>query len=204
MNTDNLIKTILKGKNTILLVIVISLLFGIGFEKLRPLQWSMTLPLVISPSGEAPSGEFNYDHYYSLEAIDSMTDSLEEWLKTQGVRETVQAKTKSNFQSATWRWWETNNWSIRKKAPQLIEVGFTTGSEQDAKNLEKSLKEQVGNYLNSYNQSGNPYFNLTNSTSALEFATPHWGYIIFLCFIWGAILGIILVLELENLRKREK
>lgn len=180
------------------------MILGLVFENFRAPSWKTTIPLVISPSGEEENTDFSYDHYYSLQASDTLTDSLEEWLKTPGVRETTQGEAKTLFRSSSWRFWENNNWSVKKKAPQLIEVSFYTKSDKDAGVTEKSLKNKVNDFLASFNQTGKPYFSLTNSTSSVEFQAPRWSIIGLLSIIWGILIGIILVLERENLTQKEK
>jgi LPS O-antigen subunit length determinant protein (WzzB/FepE family) len=202
LESSRLWKIIWEGRRIILVVAIISLVLGLAFENMRSSYWAVTVPLVISPSGEQGNSDFNYEHYYSLQASDTLTDSLEEWLKTSSVRESVQAESKANFHGTSWSFWENNGWSVKKKAPQLIEVTFFTNSDKNAGLIEKSLKNRINEFLTSFNQTGKPYFSLTNSTSSVEFQAPRWSVICLLSVIWGILLGIIIVLERENLRSR--
>jgi len=203
LKSSQLANIIWKGKNVIFIVALVSLILGLAFEKARTPYWRTTVPLVISPEGENNPQEFNYDHYYYFEASDILTDSLEEWLKTPSTKETVQAETKASFRSSGWSFWENNNWSVKKKAPQVIEVSFWTNSSNNAGLTEKALKNKVQEFLSSFNQTGKPYFNLTNSTSELEFGATNWGTVSILSLLWGILIGIILVLEIENLRQKK-
>jgi|GEM_PF-1990244 len=200
IKSSRLWQIIWEGRKIILVITLISLALGLFLEKTRSPYWVATVPLVISPSGEQGSPDFNYEHYYSLQASDTLTDSLEEWLKTPPVREGAQADSKANFRSSSWGFWENNGWSVKKKAPQLVEVTFFTGSDRDAGLIEKSLKNKVNEFLTSFNQTGKPYFSLTNSSSSVEFQAPRWSVISLLSILWGILLGIIVVLERENLR----
>lgn len=204
LKSSQLGQIIWKGQKIILIVTIISLVLGLAFENARSPYWVTTIPLVISPSGEQGSPDFNYEHYYSLQASDTLTDSLEEWLKAPSVRENAQAESKATFRSSSWKFWENNGWSIKKKAPQLVEVSFYTDSEKSSESLDKSVKNKVNDFLTSFNQTGKPYFSLTNSSSSVEFQAPRWSLITFLSILWGILIGIILVLERENVRPKEQ
>ena len=204
LSNSELGKTISKGKKTIFVVLVFSLVLGLVFERARTPNNQITVPLVIAPVGEKETSEFNYDHYYSLEAVDTLTDSLEEWLKSGAVKNEVKNKTKATFRSADWRFLENGNWSVRKKAPQLVEVHFATQSEKDAREVEKALREKASSFLSSLDQMKEPHFNLTNPTSEIEFSAPRWGFITVLSLLWGTILGIILVLAKSEREERKK
>jgi len=204
IKSSRLAQIIWEGRKIILIVALISLVLGLAFEKSRTSAWKATIPIVISTSGEKDTADFNYDHFYSLEASDTLTDSLEEWLKSPSVRQNVQNNAKSVFRSDDWKIWEHNNWKVSKKAPQVIEVSFYSISENGAKETEKNLVIKINEYLNSFNQSGKPYFNLTNSTSEVEFVAPNWTLVIILSLIWGIIIGVFIVLEKENLKIKEE
>jgi len=202
MKSSQLWQIIWEGRKIIVVIALISLALGLFLESTRSPYWVATVPLVISTSGEQGSPDFNYEHYYSLGASDTLTDSLEEWLKTPAVRESAQAESKANFHSSSWSFWEKNGWSVKKKAPQLVEVTIFTGSDREAGLIEKSLKNKVNEFLTSFNQTGKPYFSLTNSSSSVEFQAPRWSVICLLSILWGILIGIIIVLERENLRRR--
>jgi len=204
LKSSQLWRIIWNGRKIILIVSIISLALGLVFENFRTPSWKSTIPLVVSPSGERETADFNYDHYYSYEASDTLTDSLEEWLKTPSTRESAKSESKTPFRSSSWKIWENNNWSVKKKAPQLIEVSFYSKSSKEAEATEKSLKDKVDNFLTSFNQTGKPFFGLTNSTSSVEFQAPQWSIIGLLSLLWGILIGILLVLERENLKQREK
>jgi len=204
LKSSRLLKIIWEGRKIILVIALISLALGLFFESTRSPYWIATVPLVISPSGEQGSPDFNYEHYYALQASDTLTDSLEEWLKTVPVREGAQADSKASFHSSSWIFWEKNGWSVKKKAPQLVEVTFFTGSDREAGLIEKSLKSKVNDFLTSFNQTGKPYFGLTNSSSSVEFQAPRWSVISILSVIWGVLIGVIVVLERENLRSNRQ
>lgn len=197
-------RIVAKDRLTVALVTVFCVLIGIFFEGLRTPAFQTITALIIAPEGQKETTDFNYDHYYSLEAIDSLTDSLEEWLKSPAVLSEAQLTSRSAFRSADWRFWEKNNWKIRKKAPQLIEVVFYTQTESEAKRVENVLKKETEQYLESFNRSGDPHFSLTNPTFALESKVPRYAFIISLSFIWGIILGGLLAIERENLRRERR
>jgi len=205
MNSSQFAKILWNGRKIIIIVAIISLALGMAFERTRNPRWLTTTPLVISPVGEQENTDFSYDHYYSFEASDSLTDSLEEWLKSPPVLEAAQSEAKTSFRSSSWSFWESSNWSVKKKAPQLIEISFYASSEKDAVATEKTLKNRVNEFLASFNRTGKPYFNLTNSSSRVEFQAPSWSLTIIFSLLWGILIGLILVLEKENTsRKNQK
>lgn len=203
LKSSQLGQIIWEGRKIIVIAAVLAVALGVVFESYRAPIWKATVPIVVAPTGEKESADFNYDHFYSLEATDTLTDSLEEWLKNPAVRLQVAEKTKTQFKSRDWRFWENDNWKISKKAPQLIEATFFTQTESSARLIEDNLKARAGEYLDSFNQSGKPYFNLTNSTSAVEFVAPVWSLVIILSILWGSVIGVLIVLEKENLRRKE-
>ena len=183
---------------------VLSLSLGIAFEKIKGSHWNTTVSLVVSPASEKETTDFNYDHYYSLEAIDSLTDSLEEWLKSPGVKNQIKSETKADFRSADWRFFENNNWSVRKYAPQLVEISFSTNTSSSAKEVDKVLRNKVSGFLASFDRMKEPHFDLTNSSSDVDFGAPAWSLVISLSLLWGLIFGIILHLLLLPPKKEEK
>jgi len=204
LKSSQLSEIIWSGWKIIAAVAIAALILGLIFEKARTPRWLVTAPLVVSLTGEQGNADFSYDHYYSFEASDSLTDSLEEWLKSPSVLDAVQSEAKTSFRSSSWSFWENNNWSVKKKAPQLVEVSFYTVSEKDAIITEKLLKNRVNDFLASFNQTGKPYFNLTNSSSGVEFQAPSWSLTSVLSLLWGILIGTILVLEKENLRRESQ
>ena len=203
LKSSQLFRVIWEGRKIVLITAVLAAALGVVFESYRAPVWKATVPIIVAPTGEKESADFNYDHFYALEATDTLTDSLEEWLKNPAVKLQVTEKAKTQFKSRDWRFWENNNWKISKKAPQLIEATFFTRTESGARLIEDNLKTKTGEYLNSFNQSGKPYFNLTNSTSAVEFVAPVWSLVIILSILWGSVIGVLIVLEKENLHGKE-
>jgi len=201
LKSSQLVRILWDGRRILLIITTISLVLGLVLENFRTHSWKTVLPLVISSSGESKSTDFNYDHYYSYEASDNLTDSLEEWLKAPSTLDSAKVEANSSFKSSSWRFWERNNWSVKKKAPQLIEVSYYTDTEEGAKLTEKSLKNRVNDFLTSFNQTGEPYFYLTNSSSNVEFQAPNWILTTILSLLWGILIGIILILEKENLKQ---
>ena len=204
LTTEDLFRIFWRERRIIISIMLISLVVGIFFEKQRAPIWKVSLPLTIFTQEEKETTDFNYDHYYSFEATDTLTDSLEEWLKNPSLRAEVQRETKMDFKSADWIFWEKNNWQVRKKAPQMVEIVYFVKSEEAGRLLEKSLEEKVSGYLDSFNQSGKPYFVLTKSTSAVELLVPRWILIFVVSLIWGFFISLILVIEKENWRKNQK
>jgi len=188
----------------VLAITLVSLFIGLGFEKYRNPLYKVTTNISVSTTGEDKSTDFKYEHYYSLEAIDSLTDSLEEWIKSPVVRKEIKLATKSDFRSRSWQIWDKEGLKVRKKGPQFIEISFYTSSPKEGKVVVNKLKDKTKDFLTSYNQSGNPLFNLTNSTSALEFLAPRWSLVIFLSILWGVIIGVLIVLEKESLTHSRK
>ena len=204
LTTEDLLRIFWRHKKLIAIFMLASLALGVFFEKQRVPIWEVSLPLTIFTQAEKETAEFNYDHYYAFEATDTLTDSLEEWLKSPAVRNEVKVETRANFKSADWIFWEKNNWKVRKKAPQIVEVVYYVKSEEAAKLIEKSLKDKVSGYLDSFNQSGKPYFILTKSTSAVELLVPRWALIFSVSLLWGFIISLILVIERENWSRNRK
>lgn len=204
LSTSDLVTLIWKGKRIVFAIMVVSLVLALTLEKIKGERWSTTLTLIVSPASEKTTADFNYDHYYSLEAIDTLTDSLEEWTKSQAVKNQVKSEAKAEFRSADWRFFEKNNWSARKKAPQMVEVLFVTSSKENALKIEKSLKNKVSSFLTSFNRMGDPRFDLTNSSSDVEFQAPSFLIVIPLSLLWGFIFGTILVLLLGKEEKRKE
>lgn len=204
LRSSQLVKIIWNGRKIIIVIVLVSLALGLIFENFRSPSWKTIVPIVIASKEEQNTPDFNYDHYYSLQASDILTDSLEEFLKTNSTKNIAKSESKVQFRSSSWVFWESESWSVKKKAPQLVEVSFYTPSDKSAAALEKSLKNQVNSFLESFNQTGKPYFSLTNSTSSVEFQAPRWGLISILSILWGIIVGIIVVLEKENLRQRKE
>ena len=204
IKSSRLWRIIWQGRQIIIVIALFSLTLGLIFENLRSPSWKTVIPIVIVSKEEKNTPDFNYDHYYSLQASDILTDSLEEFLKTNSTKNIAKNDSKAQFRSSSWGFWESESWSIKKKAPQLVEVSFYTQSDKSAAILEKSLNNQVNNFLESFNQTGKPYFSLTNSTSSVEFQAPRWGLISILSILWGIIVGTIIVLEKENLRQKKE
>lgn len=204
LKNSDVLKIVWKDRLTVALVILFCIILGLIFENARTPGFSTMGALAISTEGEQKTTDFNYDHYYSMEAVDSLTDSLEEWLKNPAVLREARNSAKTNFRSVDWRFWERGNWKVRKKAPQLLEVSFYTETESEAKQVEKILQKQTEGFLQKFNLAGEPHFSLTNPSFAVESKAPRYAFIIILSSIWGIILGGLLALERENLKLERK
>lgn len=204
LKNSDVLKIVWKDRLTVALAILFCIILGLIFENARTPSFITMGALAVSTEGGQKTTDFNYDHYYSMEAVDSLTDSLEEWLKNPAVLSEAKNLAKTNFRSADWRFWENGNWKIRKKAPQLLEVSFYTETESGAKQVEKALKKQTEIFLQKFNLTGEPRFSLTNPSFALESKAPRYAFIIILSAIWGIILGGLLALERENLKLERK
>ncbi|MBM3256233.1 MAG: hypothetical protein FJZ04_02070 [Candidatus Moranbacteria bacterium] len=193
-------QVIWRGRKIIAITTIVAVALGIFFEQYRTPSWKTTLLLTISQKEAQDTPNFKYDHYYSLEATNTLTDSLEEWLKSANLRSEIKNELAVSFKSADWRFWEDNGIKIRKKAPQIVEVAFVTDSEKNAKSLSEILDKKIKGYLESLNQGGEPYFALTNSSSAIELQVPRFFLISCLSLLWGILIGVLIVLEKENLK----
>ncbi len=203
LSTSNLFAIIWKKRAVVLFVVLISLVLGLAFEEMKGTSWNTTYTMVVSPDSEKDTANFNYDHYYSLEAIDTLTDSMEEWLKSPALTNQIKSETGANFRSSDWRFFDNSSIAVRKKAPQLIEISYSTKTEKEAKEIENVLGKKSQGYLSSFDKMDNPHFNLTNSSSDTKFIFPNWGFVIILSLLWGTVLGVILVLLLFNLKEQE-
>lgn len=204
LTTEKLIEIIFRNKTTIIVVCIFAVVLGNLFENLKSPSWKSTIPLLVAAGEEKATSDFNYDHYYSFEATDSLTDSLEEWLKSPATRDVAKLDANVKFWSADWRFWEKNNWKVRKKAPQLVEVIYYTKTKDGAEKMKMILEKETIDYLNSLNRIGKPYFNLTNPTLALEFVAPNYLIVSLLSLAWGIILGALLAIERESLKLRRR
>lgn len=204
LKNSDIVKIVWRDRLTVALVVIFCIIIGLMFENIRTPGFNTVGALAISTAGDQKTIDFNYDHYYSLEAIDSLTDSLEEWLKNAAVLSEAKILAKTDFRSADWRFWESGNWKVRKKAPQLLEISFYTKTESEAKQVEKVLQKQTEGFLQKFNSVGEPHFSLTNPSFALESKAPRYAFIIILSSIWGIILGGLLALERENLKLERK
>jgi LPS O-antigen subunit length determinant protein (WzzB/FepE family) len=200
MGSPQLWQIIWNGKKLILGISVLAVVLALLFESNRNESWKTTATLSFSQKEAQETSDFNYDHYYSLEATDTLTDSIEEWLKSPSFKNGLKKEVKVNFKSAVWRFWENNNLKVSKKAPQIIEITFFTNSESNSKIILGTIIADSNGFLSSLNQIGRPYFYLTNSSSALELQVPRYLLISCLSFLWGVFIGIIIVLEKENLK----
>lgn len=200
MGSPQLWQIIWNGKKLILGISVLAVVLALLFESNRNESWKTTATLSFSQKEAQETSDFNYDHYYSLEATDTLTDSIEEWLKSPSFKNGLKKEVKVNFKSAVWRFWENNNLKVSKKAPQIIEITFFTNSESNSKIILGTIIADSNGFLSSLNQIGRPYFYLTNSSSALELQVPRYLFISCLSFLWGVFIGIIIVLEKENLK----
>jgi len=147
ITTRKIWKVCWREKFIILVIVLLSLGLGLGFEKLKSPVWRTTVPVTVTPVGEDEAADFKYDHYYSAKAIDSITDSLEEWLKTQTTQSTIKKGSKASFRDQSWKWWEKERIKVRKKGPHIIEVIFYTPTSKQAQAVEKMVKKKSRNSL---------------------------------------------------------
>lgn len=99
-------------------VCALALAAGAVFFVLQPQDYKTTLQLNVTRDSYVPSGSYEYDHFYRLQADERFADTVVQWIVSPSLRQRVFA--------------DKSQLKARRLSSQVVEVMYRTRTQADA------------------------------------------------------------------------
>ncbi|MBD3238305.1 MAG: hypothetical protein GF332_01535 [Candidatus Moranbacteria bacterium] len=185
MELKILIKVIKKNrKKTLIIASLITIIATVGYL-IRPKQYQAMFAVTVLQKGSDQSSDYQFDNYYSQEAIDTFTDSLEQWPGNPGLIQTVYKKAGININNQD----PSKLIKARKLGPDYLEFRFKAKSPKNAQAIAKSLTEQLASELEKRKTNKKVWFSLDAGEPYIEEAQLPIVIFIPIAALTGLLLG---------------
>ena len=192
-------------KNIILIAVIalISAASGFLFYRLRPLTYDVFCAITVSQDREDKTEDYKYDNYYSQQAIDTFTDSLEKWFGDAQMISDAYGKAGISLEKLTIRQ-RSKLIKARKLGPQYIELRFNVASREDGIKISKGVVEIVGQRIEELRGDRQVWFEVSAREPLI--IESRWNPIlaVFAAFFGGACAGVFISFVKFYLEGQEK
>jgi len=185
------------------LIITVCIITGIStflFSILRPVKYDVSQSLFISKSDSQETSDFKFDGYYALEAADTLSDSIGEWLKSPEVVNDIYAKSGidpsfKNIKSYS------KKFQAKKLSAEFVEVKFESGNVNEANKIAGAIVEVVNSKTRSLKDASNGEvsFSVSGNTPVIVENKLDALLNFVIGIISGLVLGIFIALSREYL-----
>jgi len=176
-----------KNFGTFLLTVGFVLVGGLVFYKLTPLTYKIFLDLNVTRTGLQETSDYQYDNFYRLQADERFADTVVRWLGSPWIQEKIYNGANAGS--------EERKIKAQRLSSQFIQVTFVLRDRSQAKNISRSIVENINKQaeeLNKYQKGKNWFTVLGNEPVARENKTGlALATIIFLAL--GIFMGIWVV-----------
>lgn len=125
------------------LIFAIAVLTGVSayiFSAAQSKQYETSLSLFVIKSETQDTSDFKYDGYYALQAAESISSSMEQWLKDPETVNTIYQKAQLGTDFGDLKSY-AKKFKAKKMSSQHIEVKFKTESEKEAEKISSAILE---------------------------------------------------------------
>lgn len=135
---DEYIKTI-KNNSTLIGIIGIAVaLLTLYFTKNQPSYYQSSLSLLVSSVEPQPTSDYRFDGYYTIQATDLFSNTVEAWIKSPEVVAEIYRQAKIDIDGNNIKGL-TKKFKAEKMSPHYIELRYTTETEKDANSIAESI-----------------------------------------------------------------
>lgn len=201
MELKEYLKLIRKNHRLIITVCVITGISTFLFSILRPVKYDVSQSLFINKSGSQETDDFKFDGYYALEAADTISDSIGEWLKSPEVVNEIYAKSGidpafKNIKSYS------KKFKAKKLSAEFVEVKFESGNINEANKISGAIVEVVNSKTKSLKDASNGEvsFSIAGSSPIVVESKLDALFNFVIGIASGLLLGIFIALSREYLR----
>lgn len=131
---DEYIK-IIKNNSTLIGIIGIAVaLLTLYFTKNQPSYYQSSLSLLVSSVEPQPTSDYRFDGYYTIQATDLFSNTVEAWIKSPEVVAEIYRQAKIDINGNNIKGL-TKKFKAEKMSPHYIELRYTTETEKDANGI---------------------------------------------------------------------
>ena len=203
MELAKLIRIIQKDIVLILVLGIITALSALIFNKFKPLTYSVFCAISISQAEEDPTKDYKYDNYYSGQAIDDFTDSLEKWFSDASLISASYKNAGIDLGDLSIRQ-RSKLVKARKLAPQYIEMRFNAKSPDEGFAVTRSLIATLRSRVAELRGDRQVWFTINAQEPLI--LNDKWDPLVtaLASLSGGIILGVIIVLVKFYLKEENK
>lgn len=192
-------------KNILLIVVmgIVAAVSGVVFYRLRPLTYDVFCAITVSQDREDETTEYKYDNYYSQQAIDTFTDSLEKWFGDAQMISEAYAKAGINIADKSIRQ-RSKLIKARKLGPQYLELRFQSSSKEDAQKISKSVISVLSQRIEDLRGDRNVWFKVNARDPLIIENRWNLGIVALVTFCSGLLAGVFVSLIRFYLEGQQK
>ncbi len=185
---------ILKENLALIIILgVISCVSALVFYKIKPVTYSVFFDINISQKGEDQTDDYQYDNYYSGQAIDIFTDSLEKWFGNPRIITESYQKAGVDLDSFSMRK-RSKLVKARKTGPQYLEVNFKAVDRSQGEKIVNGLVAVLEKEIAALGEEKQVWFKIDAGTPLIVEEKWSIPLLATIAFLTGGIVGIFLSL----------
>lgn len=128
------IKSIRKNSLLIIALGIITALATFVFTFNQPSYYNVSLSLLVSSAQNQETNDYRFDGYYTIQATDLFSNTVEAWFKSPEIVSAIYDKAKANLDKSNIKS-IAKIFKAEKLAPHYVEVRYKITSEKEAKQL---------------------------------------------------------------------
>jgi len=136
--------------STVIYAILIFVVAAYAWSVKKSETFSASLLLNISRMETQSTTNYKYDQFYRLQADEEFTDTIVGWLKAPGVTQDIFAKADIKTEEKSLRQL-SKSFRSEKLSPELVEVYFSTQTEDEAKKIGNAINLIISDKVKSLN-----------------------------------------------------
>jgi capsular polysaccharide biosynthesis protein len=191
-----LIKFLKIIKKNLVLIIILSIISSastFAFYKIKPVSYLVFFEINVSQQGEDKTEDYKYDNYYSSQAVDIFTDSLEKWF--QNPRIITEAYQKAGLDVASFDVKKRSKLiKARKTGPQYLEVSFKIPKKEQGEKIVAGLTSVLEGEVASLGKDKEVWFQINAGDPLIIEDKKEILSLLAISFIIGGILGVFISL----------
>ncbi|MBU2025678.1 MAG: LapA family protein [Patescibacteria group bacterium] len=172
---------------------VIACVFSLVFFNLKPLTYRVFFAITTCQTGIDSSADFQYDNYYSQQAISIFNESLKEWPRDPQIVKAAFEQSQSDLERLSPRQ-RKRIISVKKLAPNYLEISFIAKDEREARLIYDNLCRALEQKLADLGKDKIVWFKLKFSQPLITQNQWNISLVIIVSFLSGALAGLMISL----------
>lgn len=196
---------IIKNNSTIIGIAGIAVaLFTLYFTKNQPSYYQSSLSLLISSVEPQPTSDYRFDGYYTIQATDLFSNTVEAWIKSPEVVTEIYTQAQVGINGDNIKVL-TKKFKAEKMSPHYIELRYTTGTEKDAVDIAGAITKVLDEKASMISQVSQKQtaFTVKSGTPIIMLSEPPVLINTFIGLVAGLVAGFVFVV-LREYSKEEK
>lgn len=202
MDLREYIKIIQKDLKIFLVIILSIVIAVLAYFYFQPVSYRASLTLNVTRSGIQETQDYRYDGFYRLQADERFAETLSEWFRSPRVVSDIFSRAKISSDKFSLEYL-SKNISAQKRSSQIVEVTFSSISQEQAEKIASAGVEIVSQMTEKLNAEQNEknWFKIIAEKPVISKYVPSYKTIFIAAFLAGIFLAFWVVMFRHYFRK---